>query len=173
MTDTQPAVAWAAGIFEGEGSIEIRANRFSDGRYRQGVRLHMGMTDEDVVRRFSIVVGVGAVNVRRKQHHEWKTLYSWTTAAAADAESVLTAFLPWLGDRRRAKATEALDFLSKLDEYRHRVCYCGRPFYAKRASKTTCSIACYEAWRSAFKNEPELRRLGKGLRGPVGQPLAI
>lgn len=94
-------VAWAAGLFEGEGSI-VPSRR----------RLSLEMTDEDVVRRFVAVVGYGNVHkvqrrnrVNRDNHH---TIYKWDCAKWAVTERVLLAFLPHLGLRRRTKAYEML-----------------------------------------------------------------
>src|SRR5687768_13206669 len=94
-------VAWAAGLFEGEGSI-IPSRR----------RLSLEMTDEEVVRRFVAIVGHGNVHevvrknrVNRDQHH---TVYKWESGQWAATERITLAFLPYFGLRRRAKAYELL-----------------------------------------------------------------
>src|SRR5436190_8149841 len=98
-------VAWSAGLFEGEGCIHLRAT--SSGRLRTVLILRMA--DEDVVRRFAATVGSGRVRgplAVAKPHHrpnyEWR-LYRW-----AEVEELLRAMLPHFGERRSAKAAEAL-----------------------------------------------------------------
>lgn len=93
-------MAWAAGLFEGTGSI-VRSGTT--------LRLMLAMSDEDVVRRYAQVVGtrvlgpyaypVQADGSLRKP--AWKCYVN-----GLRAELVLTAFWPYLGDRRRARARE-------------------------------------------------------------------
>jgi len=105
--DTGPHdIAWAAGIFEGEGSIILRPA----GRNRPGYqrRLQVPMTDEDVVVRFWEVVDAG--NVRkdkfRRPGHKWQ--WRWTCSRWADTERILRSFLPYLMSRRRQMAETLL-----------------------------------------------------------------
>lgn len=92
--------AWAAGIFEGEGSIYYykAKNRWT---------LQVQMTDEDVVRRLQEVLGCGSVTGPHFRK-DWKPTWSWKSAAQGDVTHVLALFLPYLGLRRKAKALEAL-----------------------------------------------------------------
>jgi hypothetical protein len=73
VADSSHDLAWAAGLFEGEGYVEHRPN--GCGRTTRG--LGLAMTDLDVVERFQKVVGVGAVrgpytNRRNKPLYVWK-----------------------------------------------------------------------------------------------------
>jgi len=91
--DDQQRIAWAAGLFEGEGSI-------SSSRERQ-VRLRLWMTDEDVVRRFCEIVGVGHVKGPYGPYDRGtKQLWAWDLIKKADVKKVLEMFQPWLGARR-------------------------------------------------------------------------
>ena len=94
-------IAWAAGLFEGEGCIS---------QYQRGagddLQLALVMTDEDVVRRFDQIVNRGIVygpylpfsaGDRRKPFWRW--------AALGDAaHDVLDLLGPWLMSRRVAQA---------------------------------------------------------------------
>jgi hypothetical protein len=88
-------VAWAAGLFEGEGCISVK---------RQGGRAYLVIalvtTDLDVMERFHAIVGVGHVNQRPVRGH--KMQWQWH-AHSADARAVTTLFLPYLGERRLAR----------------------------------------------------------------------
>jgi hypothetical protein len=99
--------AWAAGLFEGEGSIGVCPRKTA-------VRLRLQVTsvDLDVVMRLTGILGgkvygpYQAKQLRRdgqpKQPH-----YLWTTYGAP-AEHALTLLLPWFGKRRKDAARRAL-----------------------------------------------------------------
>lgn len=90
-------VAWAAGLFEGEGCVHPRGKTSGE--------LTLGSTDRDVVERFRDIVGFGTISTELRPPH--KTLYKWSASNVADCTDVLSAFLPFLGERR-ADAAEAL-----------------------------------------------------------------
>src|SRR3990167_124959 len=105
---TPEQIAWAAGIFEGEGCFKFRVSQNSVG-------LSVGMSDEDAVRSFHEIVGVGSVRTRNRnapswQSH-WKTQYVWEAQAVADVRPLIEKLLPWLHQRRREQALKALDIL--------------------------------------------------------------
>lgn len=98
---------WAAGLFEGEGSISTWTPR----KRRQGrVRwqLALEMIDEDVVRRFAEVVGVGAVRKAEPRGLGKQPRFCWDTGKRASVYYVLAMLFPFLGRRRQARAREAL-----------------------------------------------------------------
>ena len=72
--------------------------------------LVLGMCDEDVVRRFHSIVGVGTVRFRPapKTKKNWNDQWRWECSRWPHMKRVLTEFLPYLGERRRAKAEEML-----------------------------------------------------------------
>lgn len=95
--------AWAAGLFEGEGSILVT------GRPGYGIRLQLKMTDEDVVRRFRDITG-GVVRGPYQSHqddgHKRKPYWMWQSDRT-DPRHILRRFEPWLGRRRAAAAQRA------------------------------------------------------------------
>jgi len=95
-------LAWAVGLFEGEGCI-LHVTRA--GHRRRA--LFLGMTDEDVVLRFADLMSCGTVRVvpRRDGH---KTLFQWRLYEWSELERVLRAMLPLLGERRAEKARALL-----------------------------------------------------------------
>lgn len=101
--------AWAAGLFEGEGSIMFNRTR-AKGRYYSAPRLQLRMTDRDVVDQFHRVVGCGGIVVIANPAHiaaGRKPAWDWRCQARDDVELVLRRFHPFFGGRRRAKADEA------------------------------------------------------------------
>jgi hypothetical protein len=103
---TEAEAAWAAGLFEGEGSFTNSSNR---GRNPVA---QLAMTDEAVVRRFHAVVGVGHVGHYDKQRDlvrangqscPRKALWQWQAGACADFDHCAELLAPWLGERRKAQ----------------------------------------------------------------------
>ena len=112
-------IAWAAGLFEGEGCICVY-NRPARGKdsWRRGVTMNLTSTDRDVVEKFASVVGVGSVSTlsearKAKPHH--KDQFRWLIASAKDVETVIRLFLPHLCARRSRKAHEALEITTRIN----------------------------------------------------------
>ena len=102
-------MTWAAGLFDGEGSI---TKHYQQDRGRPYWRLTLGMTDEDLVRRFHEAVrGLGTINLRHppsKQRRGEKPMWVWASGSRAHVYAILAMLYPFFGERRRARAREAL-----------------------------------------------------------------
>ena len=94
---TNLQIAWAAGLFEGEGYIT------RNGKYP---KIGLTMTDKDVVNKFVALFGLG--NVRTRERHPCKTQYEWQIVGK-QCKVILEQLLPYLGERRAYKALNALD----------------------------------------------------------------
>jgi hypothetical protein len=99
MTPTQ--IAWAAGLFEGEGSF------FMDGK--QPV-MEIGMTDLDVIQRFADLTDAGWIRTKERPGH-WKTIFIHRVKGRHKVTKLIETFLPYLGNRRAHKALDILDQL--------------------------------------------------------------
>jgi hypothetical protein len=98
VPSNRESLAWAAGLFEGEGSFRYQKNK-------NGARRLVGqlsMTDESVVRNFHSTVGVGRVygpfqkkNPKRKPH------WMWSTTTFEEAQFVAASLWFRLDARRR------------------------------------------------------------------------
>jgi hypothetical protein len=104
-------IAWAAGIFEGEGCMSLADGAGRPHRWR----LKVSMADEDVVRRLHDTVGIGRVNgpynSRRLKKDGTPVKPQWNWEAGPGFEKVqfvLVMFWPWLGARRKQKVREVL-----------------------------------------------------------------
>ena len=100
--NVSPNWAWAAGLFEGEGSIVVRERQ---------AHLYLAMTDADVVQRFAEIVGHGNVHPQKIRPGQTKRQYRWHVAARGEVARILNTFMPYLGERRKAKAIEALELV--------------------------------------------------------------
>jgi len=135
---------WAAGLFEGEGCIEI------SGKDRLSVRLRLNTTDHDVLERFAAVVGCGKireVTAPSIVRPHWKTCWAWAVNRQEDCRRLLETWRPYLGVRRAEKAGEALSLLDEQEAARWRTCYCGTHFRANRGNQWACSAECRTEWQ--------------------------
>lgn len=109
-------VAWAAGLFEGEGCITLTRPTFQK---KRGVsryayyRLILQMSDEDVVIRFMQIVGEGRISIVTPKITNHKIGYRWGCSDRDGVEKILNMLLPFLGERRSARARECLEALSR------------------------------------------------------------
>lgn len=98
-------IAWAGGLFEGEGCISQNKERWT---------LEVGSTDEDVISKFAEIVEVGRLwKEDRSKSSSYNPahnplFYRWRCGRKADVLYVLNLLEPWLGKRRGAKAREAI-----------------------------------------------------------------
>lgn len=97
--------AWAAGLFEGEGGWYAYVR--PTGKVQMQARL--GMTDRDVVEHFAAVVGCGTVKRSQSNRSNEKPMWTWSVYEAERVRRVIALFLPYMGERRRARALEVLD----------------------------------------------------------------
>jgi len=96
-----------AGLFEGEGYITLRL----DCR-KPRVLLGVSMTDEDVIRRFWNTTGLGRLNGPYAQRgFGTKPVWRWITSSADEVETMLNRMWLGLGERRHARAVEAMTTL--------------------------------------------------------------
>jgi hypothetical protein len=110
-------IAWAAGLFEGEGSVFVHTGKPGTGKqprrnYSITLTVALTTTDHDVILRFREAIGVGRINSeprpRRDRPGHHKLAYLWR-AYSADAATVLDLFWPYLGERRQEQAMRALE----------------------------------------------------------------
>jgi hypothetical protein len=101
------SVAWAVGIYEGEGCTCI--HRDKDGKVKQ-VTLSVGSTDLDVLLKLQEIWGCGHVRPHKygPSRVRRKPAYVWRISKKADVKRVLEKMLPHLFERRAEKAREAL-----------------------------------------------------------------
>ena len=115
MLDTRE-LAWAAGLFEGEGCISIHKTPTRYGTYTYP-RLRVVMTDEDSIRRFHSAVGVGRIfgPYRPPSRSTRKPIWEWIVTSFEDNQAVIAMLWFGLGARRRLRAREVLSTPTKED----------------------------------------------------------
>lgn len=99
---SEAEIAWAAGLFEGEGCACVSVNR---GRVISLLKL--AMVDRGPVEQFHAIVGAGTTRFHAPPSRDGKKpLWYWSANAKADVEHVADLLIPHVFERRR-KALEA------------------------------------------------------------------
>ena len=121
MAGAASDIAWAAGLFEGEGCLSFG---------HRTLHATLAMTDVDVVDRFQSIVGFGQRRERVDGHrsdprgykHEWKTAYVWDASSFEHVQALIAMFWPFFGERRRARARNLMQSkrVDRLQAYRNR-----------------------------------------------------
>lgn len=107
-------LAWAAGLFDGEGSI------FLSGPPRwPSVTLEIsqaGVETPETLERFRAAVSVGSVNGPYPPRSQWSRApsYRWRVSGRHVAGSVLGSLWPWLSNPKKQRA---LSFANRLDAH--------------------------------------------------------
>lgn len=97
-------LAWAAGLFEGEGTIcAVKAKVVTGTKFYP--RAQLGMTDLDVITRFVDIIGIGKVRGPYEKNGSAgirpKPIYFWAVAKKDEFEEAINMLWPFLGERRR------------------------------------------------------------------------
>lgn len=110
MTSPTPEeIAWAAGLFEGEGCFTASRPAAKPGYIQLVCRINM--TDLDVLQTFYNIVPVGRLiefTAKDLRHKSTKEMWTWYTTNAGDFAVVFMMLEPWLHERRKNKARELL-----------------------------------------------------------------
>jgi hypothetical protein len=112
MTEkTDIDTAWAAGLYEGEGTCfgHVSGNGYAS------VRMRIGMTNQEPVRRFAEIVGVGKVHGPYKSSSRkpnWSPMFYWQADGYSTCAEVMELLHQHLSERRREQYQAALDVRS-------------------------------------------------------------
>jgi hypothetical protein len=95
-------IAWAAGLFEGEGYVYTQTQpRSATGDDRWAIQVGLNMNDLDVVEKFMEVFGFGKIRVYESANEKHHTNYRWRSTSWREFNQFADALYPLLGDRRR------------------------------------------------------------------------
>jgi hypothetical protein len=108
------ALAWAAGFFDGEGSIYIDRDTRRNGRLYKAPTVSVNQAGEhsrDLLERFkSSVGGLGSVTgpYRSKKFPTRKEYHQWQACGFMSSQAIIAMLWEFLGPVKRAKATRVL-----------------------------------------------------------------
>jgi hypothetical protein len=140
-------LAWAAGFFDGEGSIFYR------GRKRRELTLTVAQADRRPLDRFVKTVQIGSVRGPYKPRYKnGKPYYVYSIASHLRVQAVIAMLWKWLSEPKREQASGAL--LSALPYLRTQFI---------RGSKGRSVLSMEQA--NALRDEYELMKVGR-VRAP-------
>lgn len=164
---TEAEIAWAAGLFEGEGSFCV--NRRNGNR----PRATMSMTDLDVMERFLEIVGVGKISkIGRKQKGHHKDAWQWWTTEE-EFHAVFNLLKEWLHPRRVEAAETAIAMRKNYVDSRTKnltCALCGSPYTGKH-QKGGPSKYCSDECRRYRPSKPSKAQMA--LVRAVAQPQPV
>lgn len=99
MKTPSELIAWAAGIFEGEGSVGIQSIKAKYGPYTRAV---VSNTDLEVLEKFKYAVGFGVIDGPYAKP-KCKPIYLWRVSTWQGVERLYDMLETWLCERRRGQ----------------------------------------------------------------------
>lgn len=109
--------AWAAGLFDGEGCIDLRL--LSKGKHAYGLRLRMALK---YPRPLLVLVGLYGGNVIPVRWSKDRMGWVWQLHKADDIDRALRAWLPWLTEKR-PQVEIGLKFLGMVSRRKWKTVY--------------------------------------------------
>ena len=70
----------------------------------------LAMADKDVVEKFASIIEVGYLKQRMKPN----VLWVWQAYTKIEVQHAIELFMPYLGERRKARAQEVLDHIKTM-----------------------------------------------------------
>jgi hypothetical protein len=106
MIPSNVDTAWAAGLYEGEGTITTTTPS-SNSRPLNYIIVRVVMCDEEPVRKFHDVVGVGNFyGPYNNGHVNRKQIYKWQASKYSDCEKVINLLWDYLSERRQQQVID-------------------------------------------------------------------
>ena len=133
---TRTDLAWAAGLFEGEGCITV-INPEGHKSSRGGPRLALNSTDEDVLQKFIGVVGCGRMNGPYHNGPRRKPIWHWVCGGFENVQAICAMFWHFLCTRRRARIVEVLTrFNTRMTHKYKQVCAKGHVYTPENTGRS-------------------------------------
>lgn len=100
-TLTEADWAWAAGFYEGEGSITYS---FTNQRQTGMMRMQIGQKDREPLNRWLYVVRCGKIN--GPYERDARPIYYWQMGQRDEIARIYHKISPWLSQRRKGQFAE-------------------------------------------------------------------
>lgn len=105
-------LAWAGGLYDGEGSASLSAHRTHEGHFSPEVAVtQSGEMCPEVLERLRNIMGRGRIYGPYTQEGATLPVFRWKTSAQSDVESSLYLLAPWIGRVKRDQARRVLRVL--------------------------------------------------------------
>lgn len=164
-------IAWFAGLFEGEGCLSIERNG--------NTKLSIGMTDLDIIERVrTLFPNCNNTKPRqqkpvRPEYRMPKVIHSWRVSDPQEVRRIIVLMLPFLGERRSARAREVLEHLDTrpgIGSYQRNKTHCaqGHEYTPENTVYGRDGNALYRRCRTCMKtwwtaNNAKRSKLGQDI----------
>jgi len=111
LRESETEIAWAAGLFDGEGSVWVTKDTRCRPEWR-GVAMEIAQSSRgdipETLERFHAIVGVGRISGPRLLGNPWSKLpqYRWQVSGRHKVSSVVRVLWPWLSAVKRSQLRE-------------------------------------------------------------------
>lgn len=106
MPKKKTTLAYIAGLFDGEGTVDLYPRK--DSRGGKVPYIGLGMTDKEVIYWLAKTIGGGVTMFQT--YEKYKTCYKWRLQGVFDILSFLNAILPYLKVKKK-NAEKVIQFL--------------------------------------------------------------
>lgn len=181
-------LAWAAGLFEGEGCASRTQHKVTNRVY---IYLSLYSTDLDTIMRFHRVIGcLGTVRIHNRGRHaqpHHKTTFVWSSSGK-DALCLLMhpGFVGLLGDRRSRRVSEIVrELMGQPKPWSIRLCktHCarGHPYTAENVrvdlygyrTCRTCNTSAQSARSRRRRKDHREQMVGRTIIGHDGTEFTV
>jgi hypothetical protein len=98
-------LAWAGGLYDGEGSASLAPHRTHEGHFSPEITVtQSGFGVPQVLERFRSIIGRGHIDGPYSQEGATLPIYRWKASAIVDVEQVMYMLAPWIGSVKRDQA---------------------------------------------------------------------
>lgn len=105
-------LAWAGGLYDGEGSASVSPHRSHKGHFSQEVAVtQSGTTRPEVLERLRDIVSCGRIYGPYAQEGATLPVFRWKAAGHSDVGHVLYVLAPWIGSVKNEQARRVLRVL--------------------------------------------------------------
>jgi hypothetical protein len=112
--DKTSDIAWAVGLYEGEGTACLNN--------KQNVQVAIGMVDREPIERFHQIVGYGRIEIQYQGHSYRRVQYRWVTTKSDEVIQVLDMLIDsgYLSSRRLEQAQKVLERAKEVKPHRNK-----------------------------------------------------
>lgn len=97
MAASDLELAWAAGLYDGEGCTSIRASKYA--------KMSIGQVDREVLERFQAAVGTGKIyGPIKPSKNRGQMWYQFCIDRQSDVKDAMSKIYPYLSSIKRAQA---------------------------------------------------------------------
>lgn len=110
VASREEQLAWAAGLFDGDGSTCFAKHKTHVGYVRAEMSLTQSSRrgEPSVLLRLRDTVGVGHIGGPYGGNERWEPVYRWKVHKLVEIEAVTHLLWPWLGAVKRAQAVKVI-----------------------------------------------------------------